>query len=126
MDPIEKYRAAIVRVLEQWESRPGPESTLRFEPVFDRERDRYLLTVIGWDRGQHVHSVLAHIDLEGGKLWIHHDRTETGIAPDLVAAGVPPDRIVLAFKSPARRAQTGYAVSLASPPLPNWPHQCPL
>jgi hypothetical protein len=47
----------------------------------------------------------------GDKVWVQHDQTERGLAPDLVAAGVPADRIVLGFKSPARRAVTGYAVS---------------
>ena len=111
MDSVDTYRAAMMAVLRAWEQRPGPESTLRFEAVFDRERDRYLLVVVGWDRTHHVHSTLAHVDVIDGKLWIHHDETPEGIAPDLVAAGVPRERIVLAFKSPARRAITGYAVS---------------
>ncbi len=111
MDPVEPYRAATMTVLRAWEQRPGPESTLRFEAVFDRERDRYMLVVVGWDGRHHVHATLAHVDVVDGKLWIQHDQTEEGIAPDLVAAGVPRDRIVLAFKSPARRAATGYAVS---------------
>ncbi|MFO0603532.1 MAG: XisI protein [Polyangiales bacterium] len=111
MDPVEGYREALMRVLRAWERRPGPESALRFEAVFDRERDRYLLVVVGWDGRHHVHATLAHVDVVDGKLWIQHDQTESGVAPDLVDAGVPRDRIVLAFKSPARRALTGYAVS---------------
>jgi len=111
MDPVDSYREAVMSILREWEMRPGPGSPLRFEAVFDRERDRYLLTVVGWDGPKHVHSTLVHIDLFGGKLWIHLDQTEEGVAPDLVAAGVPRDRIVLAFKSPARRALTDYAVS---------------
>ncbi len=111
MDPVEGYREALMRVLRAWEQRPGPESSLRFEAVFDRERDRYLLVVVGWDGRHHVHATLAHVDVVDGKLWIQHDQTESGVAPDLVDAGVPRDRIVLAFKSPARRALTGYAVS---------------
>lgn len=111
MDAIERYQDALMTVLREWEQRPGASSTLRFEAVFDRERDRYLLVVVGWDGRHHVHATLAHVDVIAGKLWIQHDQTEEGIAPDLVAAGVPRDRIVLAFKSPARRARTGYAVS---------------
>lgn len=111
MDPVEQCRDAVMAVLRDWEGRTGSESTFRFETVFDRERDRYLLVMVGWDGGLHVHSTLAHVELIHGKLWIQHDQTETGVAPDLVAAGVPRDRIVLAFKSPARRALTGYATS---------------
>lgn len=111
MDPIDRYRDALTEVLQAWEQRPGPESSLRFEFVCDRERDRYLVVVVGWDGSHHVHSTLAHVDIVDGKLWIQHDQTEQGVAPDLVAAGVPRDRIVLGFKSPARREATGYAVA---------------
>ncbi|MCU0687695.1 MAG: XisI protein [Polyangiaceae bacterium] len=111
MDPVDRYREALMAVLRPWEQRPGSPSSLCFEAVFDRERDRYLLVVVGWDGHRHVHSTLVHIDVIDGKLWIQYDQTEQGIAPDLVAAGVPRERIVLAFKSPARRALTDYAVS---------------
>lgn len=111
MDPVATYRSIVMSALSAWESRPGPESTLRFEPVFDQQHDRYMVVVVGWDGKHHVHSTLLHIDIIDGKLWIHHDQTEEGVAPQLVAAGVPRERIVLAFKSPARRAVTGYAVS---------------
>ncbi len=111
MDAVERYRDALIAVLRQWEQRPGPNSTLRFEAVFDRERDRYLVVVVGWDGQHHVHSTLIHVEVIDGKLWIQHDQTEQGVAPDLVAAGVPRDHIVLGFKSPARRAVTEYAVS---------------
>jgi XisI protein len=111
MDPLTKYRDAVMSVLQVWEQRPGPESSLQFEAVFDRDRDRYLLVTVGWDGHHHVHSTLAHIEMIGDKVWVQHDQTERGLAPDLVAAGVPADRIVLGFKSPARRAVTGYAVS---------------
>ena len=111
MDPVDRYRDAVMTVLRPWEQRPGPQSTLRFEAVFDREHDRYLVVVVGWDGPHHVHSTLVHIDVIDGKLWIQHDQTEDGVAPELVAAGVPRDRIVLGFKSPARRAVSEFAVS---------------
>lgn len=69
------------------------------------------MVVVGWDGNHHVHSTLIHVDAIEGKNWIQHDETEEGVAPDLVAAGVPPERIVLGFKSPARRAVTGYAAA---------------
>lgn len=44
-------------------------------------------------------------------LWIQLDGTEDGIAGDLLAAGIPKDRIVLGFKSPDSRQHTGFAVA---------------
>jgi hypothetical protein len=110
MDPVEQYRNAVMAVLREWEQHPSPGSKLSFNAVFDREHDRYLVVVVGWEGNHHVHSTLVHIDVIDGKLWIQHDQTETGVAPDLVKAGVPRDRIVLGFKSPARRSVTEYAV----------------
>jgi hypothetical protein len=41
---------------------------------------------------------LLHIDIIDHKLWIQHDRTEEGVAVDLVAAGIPKEQIVLGFE----------------------------
>jgi hypothetical protein len=65
---------------------------------------------VGWDKHR-VHGCVVHIDLIDGKCWIQRDGTETGIARDLVAAEIPKDRIVLAFKSPEIRPHTSYAVA---------------
>jgi hypothetical protein len=64
---------------------------------------------VGWDL-RRVHHCVIHIDLVDGKLWIQCDGTETGVALDLEAAGIPSKRIVLAFKSAKVRPYTGYAV----------------
>jgi hypothetical protein len=47
------------------------------------------VVVVGWDGRRPVHATLAHVDVIDGKLWTQHDQTEQGVAPDLVAAGVP-------------------------------------
>ncbi|MBC8141985.1 MAG: XisI protein [Armatimonadetes bacterium] len=56
-----------------------------------------------------MHRVWLHIELHGGKFWIHEDNTEIGIANCLVAAGVPKERIVLAFHKPILRTESGFA-----------------
>jgi len=78
--------------------------------VFDRARDHCLLMSVGSDK-QRVHGSLVHIDLIDGKCWIRRDGTETGIALELEAAGIPNDRIVLAFQPPELRPIAGYAVA---------------
>ena len=79
--------------------------------VFDRERDQYLLMLVGWQNGRRVHGALIHVELIDGKVWIQYDGTEQGVAVDLIEAGIPKDRIVLAFKSPELRKHTGFAVA---------------
>jgi hypothetical protein len=65
----------------------------------------------GWNGPYGIHGPVLHIDIRGEKVWIQHDGTEAGIANELVEAGIPKDRIVLAFKPPSIRPHTGFAVS---------------
>ncbi|WP_224409850.1 element excision factor XisI family protein [Oscillatoria salina] len=46
-----------------------------------------------------------------GKIWIHRDGTEEGVASEFLNAGIPKERIVLAFKSPSVRKHTGFAIA---------------
>jgi hypothetical protein len=107
---LDSYRATIEQVLTDYSKYPYSHGQIERQLVFDRTRDHYLLMSVGWDK-RRVHGSLIHIDLIDGKCWIQRDGTESGIALDLEAAGIPKNRIVLAFKSPQRRALTGYAVA---------------
>lgn len=114
-ETLDSYRDALEHVLTEWadflntglRSDPGAVS----EVVFDRQHDRYLLVEAGWERGYRIHGTLLHVDIVDGKLWIQHDGTEDGIAPELVTAGVPKDHIVLAFRPPEMRKLTEFAVA---------------
>ena len=56
---------------------------------------------LGWDEQKRVYGFVIHVDIKkDGKVWIQRDRTEAGVANELVAAGVPKEDIVLAFKAP--------------------------
>jgi DNA mismatch repair ATPase MutS len=79
------------------------------EVVFDRERDKYVLFNIAWEKYERTHYAVAHLDIINGKIWIQKDATEEGIATDLEQLGVPKDKIVLAFRSPALRKYSEYA-----------------
>jgi len=78
--------------------------------IFDREKDNYLLYIVGWDAGEIVHGTLIHADIINGKIWIQRDGKEDGVATDLELAGVPKGEIVLAFHAPELRKYTEYAV----------------
>ena len=107
---LESYRDIVERVLSDCAKDPYSYGEIDQQLVFDRERDHYLLLSVGW-HNQRVHGCVIHIDIIDGKCWIQRDGTETGVASDLEAAGIPKDRIVLAFKSPKIRPLTGYAVA---------------
>ena len=108
---LSQYRRAIERIFNEYAAIPHSYGELTCETVFDRAQDRYLLMTFGCDRGNHVHFTLAHVDIVGDKLWIRWDRTEEGIATELVALGVPKENIVLGFKLELMRRDTEFAVA---------------
>ena len=73
--------------------------------------DRYLLVNAGWRDDRRIHGSLVHIDIIDGMMWIQRDGTEHGIVKDLTRAGIPKDRIVLAFRPLEVRKYTEYAVA---------------
>jgi hypothetical protein len=89
---------------------PAKEGT-RTVMAFDRERGQFLSVDEGWQGSRRIHQVWAHVELRDGKMWVHEDGTEEGIANRLVAAGVPRDRIVLVFHAPELRWATEFAPS---------------
>ena len=81
------------------------------ETVFDREKDKYILVNIAWEKYERTYYTVAHLDVINGKIWIQKDATEEGIATDLENLGVPKDKIVLAFHSPTLRKYDEYALA---------------
>lgn len=79
--------------------------------IFDRPHGQFLLMDEGWNGFKHIHRVWVHVELTEGKFWVQRDGTEDGIAVDLVNAGIPKERIVLAFQHPARRQYSDFAAS---------------
>ena len=65
----------------------------------------------GWEDQRRVHGCLVHVEIREDKLWIHYDGIEDSITAELVEAGIPKDRIVLAFHPPFVRQHTGYAIA---------------
>jgi len=109
MDAMIVWRDIIERVLNEYTAIPYAHGDIECEAVFDRQRDRYMLVSIGWNGDRRVHYTLVHVELRGGRVWIQYDGTETGIAVELVSAGIAKDQIVLGFREPAVRPYTGYA-----------------
>ena len=77
--------------------------------ISDRSSGHYLILDQGWDGFKQIHRTWVHVQIKDGKFWIHEDRTQDGIAVDLMNAGVPKSRIVLAFQHPSRRPYGEFA-----------------
>ena len=112
MDPqLASWCQALERILVEHASVPYAYGEIQTEVVVDRERGRYLLVDVGWNGLRRIHGPLVHVDVIDGKFWIQYDGTEEGVATQLVDAGVPRDRIVLASRHPTIRGYTEFAVA---------------
>jgi hypothetical protein len=78
--------------------------------IFDEKRHHYQLIHLGWDDLKRVYGCIIHIDIKDEKIWIQRDRTEIGVANELLELGIPKEDIVLAFHAPYKRKYTGFAV----------------
>jgi len=79
---------------------------IRLDTIFDDTQNRYALMQVGWDRGRRVRGNLIYVTLSEGKVWVEYDGIGQGITKDLIAAGIPPERIVLAFLPEEQTAAT--------------------
>ncbi len=84
---------------------------IEIETIFDEKNDHYELMYSGWNGFYRIHGSVLHFDIRDGKVVIQHDGTEEGIATELVKAGIPKERIVLAYKHPERRPFTDFAIA---------------
>jgi hypothetical protein len=110
MDDIAAWRTTIKKLVEHYAQFKPARGDVQIEVIFDEAQDHYELMYAGWNGLYRIHGSVLHIDIRDGKVVIQHDGTEDGIAYDLVAAGIPRDKIVLAFKAPEMRQFTDFAV----------------
>src|SRR5262245_40604752 len=100
MDTVsDRYDRIIKEILDRHAREPEPDG-VRAEVVCDESNGHYELMRSGWDGIHRIHGSLIHIDIRDGKVWIEYDGTYDGVAEELVAAGIPRERIVLGFKHP--------------------------
>lgn len=104
MDKLSQYRTIVKQILAQHAEYLPSHGQIETLPVFDECHEQYMLLDVGWDVTGRLHAVVLHVRLKDNKVWIERDGTETGIAEELLDAGVPKEDIVLAFYRPERRA----------------------
>ena len=67
MDQLERYRAIVRRLIEEYASYKPAYGDIRTEAVVDRERDHYEVIQVGWNGDRRVHGSIIHIDIRDGK-----------------------------------------------------------
>ncbi len=100
MDTLEAYRWLIYQTLSDYASIPYSHGQINSIVIESIDRNHFMIVKEGWNSEQHIHHCLVHVQIKNDKIWIHFDGTEDSITETLVAAGVPKDKIVLAFHLP--------------------------
>lgn len=111
MDTLENYRRMIKQLLYQHTQIGYSHGEIERLAICDEANNSYLLLAIGWDGNRRIHSVVFHLRIRDGKIWIEEDWTENGVAVELMEMGIPKDQIVLGFHSPFKRQYTEFAVA---------------
>jgi XisI protein len=112
MDRISEYRSIMQQVLQDYYQLYRRSQDPNFETLLlcDESQSQYLLMRLGWEGDRRINRTMIHLRLRDGKIWIEEDNTETGVATDLLAAGVPHEAIVLGFHPPRLRQHTEFAI----------------
>lgn len=110
MAPLENYRQIVKKLLTEYAQLPTPRDEIQNEVIFDSERDRYLFLTVGWLKGQRIHHCAIHIDIIDSQVWIQANNTDCLIAEELIAAGIPPESVVLGLQPPEIRPYITYGM----------------
>jgi XisI protein len=111
MDKLTEYPKLIKRILTEYVelSNRYPNSDIETFLIVDESKAHYIWMNLGWQNGDLVTGMTVYVRIQDGKFWIEEDRTEDGIATDLVRVGVPKEDIVLAFHEPKMRKYADFA-----------------
>jgi hypothetical protein len=110
MDTRLNYPQIVKNLLQEYAQYYSEDGEHPLRPLFDDERQSYVLLDAGWYGEEYIHHTPIHIDIIDNKIWIQYDDTEEGVATDLLEAGVPQKDIVLGFRPPELRPYTEFAV----------------
>lgn len=111
MEPLNDYQNVIKVLLGESIAESSDDADFETQLICDRERDHYQLVSLGWQGHRRFYSVLIHLDIKDGKVWIQRNDTDRLIAQELMALGVRREDIILGLQPAYARADTGYSVA---------------
>jgi len=111
MDKLEQYRQIIYAFLKEQSEIIPVGGIIETETIFDRDSDRYLLLHLGWNNQQRIYSVVLHLEIREGKVWIQQNTTDFSVAEELLERGVKREDIILGLKPAFVREYTGFGIA---------------
>lgn len=103
---VDRYRQLVMQFL-LGQSSEERLNRVESQPIFDAQRDRYLILSQGWRGQERVYWVVMHLDLHQGKVWIQRNQTEVDIEVELITLGIPQTDIVRGMIPAEYRALAG-------------------
>lgn len=79
--------------------------------VINADRTEFILLDVGQFNKRYISDIIFHIGIVKGKVWIHNDYTDIGIADYFVKYGIPKSEIVLAFLPKYEQELSDFAVA---------------
>ena len=111
MEVIDQWRKTLEKTLQYYADLPYSYGNVQTYVVVSRDGSHFFLLREGWQGNKRIHGMIVHAEIRDDKIWMHYDGIEGSITEELVSAGVPKEKIVLAFHPPYVREHTGYAVA---------------
>ena len=111
MATLDTYRTIIKRIIQNYAQIKPALGDIQTQAILDEERGHYVLMNVGWNQAQRIYFPAIHIDVIDDKVWLQCDNTSAVIADELIAAGIPPEHIILGFRHPDVRAHTGMGIN---------------
>jgi hypothetical protein len=111
MEVIEQWQENLEKTLQYYADLPYPYDDVRTYVVVSQDKNHFFLMHEGWHGDKRIHGIVVHAEIRDSKIWIHYDGIESSITEELVQAGVPKEKIVLAFHPTYLREHTGYAIA---------------
>ncbi len=111
MAELEKYGIKLKELLERYAKLAATDDEVETQIIIDSDQNHYQLVQVGWQNKRRIYGCILHLDITDDKVWIQHNGTEFEIADELVALGIPKEKIVVGFHSPFKRQLTEFAVA---------------
>lgn len=88
---INYYQTCVKTLLSEYETHQTECSTV--ETIFDDKQMRYIALRVGWNKQRRIHYCLIHIDIQEENVVIQLNNTEDALDDELVALGIPREKI---------------------------------
>jgi len=112
MEKYRKYERIIIEFFNDFvENYQSENSPVQHKMVIDKEHQRYLMTLIGWENEyKFVYSIIFHLEIIDGKVWFQHNGTDILIDEELIKRGIPKKDMWIGFNPKYANEYEGYGV----------------